>query len=123
MDELTEILKSNDIEVLKRALQDLIVLFEKQNRNYSELKQQVVKMKKPIKLIYKHFDDIDIDPESNSPIEPNDCLIETAIQTLSSIRLARKLQSQSNQTIARDLQSILDQEEMTQSQLSSVFEE
>ena len=47
--QFSEVLNGNDIDALKTALQNLMVLFETQNRNYMELKQQVKLLKRVIR--------------------------------------------------------------------------
>ena len=122
MDDFTNIIKSNDVEALKSALQNLLVLFETQNRNYNELKNEVKKLKTPIHFELFHSEDISILPDETLPINNNEDILNVANQTLASIRLSRKLQKESNKIVLDSLNSLINSEDDTKLQLTSLFD-
>lgn len=118
--QFSEVLNGNDIDALKTALQNLMVLFETQNRNYMELKQQVksLKLHKPTLEIEK-MDTITIDTDDTKPM--TDGLVEGAYELLASMRLARKSQEKTMADVKGSLKSVIAQENTRRSRLASAL--
>jgi len=122
MEDFSEVIRSNDVEALKSALENLLVLFETQNRNYNELKSEVKKMKTPVNYQFFHSEDINILPTENLPINNDDELLNTANQTLASLRLSRKLQKETNKIVIDSLKSLINTDDDTKLKLTTIFE-
>lgn len=118
--QFSEVLNGNDIDALKTALQNLMVLFETQNRNYMELKQQVksLKLRKPTLGIEK-MDTFTIDTDDTKPM--TDGLVEGAYELLASMRLARKNQDKTMADVKGSLKSVIAQENTRRSRLASAL--
>lgn len=118
--QFSEVLNGNDVDALKTALQNLMVLFETQNRNYMELKQQVksLKLRKPTLGIEK-MDTFTIDTDDTKPM--TDGLVEGAYELLASMRLARKNQDKTMADVKGSLKSVIAQENTRRSRLASAL--
>lgn len=116
-----EVLNGNDVDALKTSLQNLMVLFENQNRNYLELKEQVknLKLRKPHLSVVK-ADSVTITSEESRV--PADGLVENAYELLAAIRLSRKIQEKASTSIESSTKKILDNENMKISQLYKVMD-
>ena len=121
LNKFDDILNGNDVEALKTALQNLMLLFENQNRNYIELKNQVknMKFKKP-NLSFEKGDVITITNEEAMP-DIKEGIVHNAYELLAAIRATRK----SNNTILaqteKTLEQLSTQEKLNNSKFSSIF--
>lgn len=118
--QFSEVLNGNDVDALKTALQNLMVLFETQNRNYMELKQQVksLKLRKPVLEVEK-MDTFTIDTEDSKPM--TDGLVEGAYELLASMRIARKSQEKTVANVKSSLKTVIAQENTRRSKLASAL--
>lgn len=115
-----EVLSTDDVDALKTALQNLMVLFEAQNRNYLELKQQVkyLKTKRPV-MTYETADFVTILPEESKPI--TDGLIEESYELLAAIRRCRKIHNKTATGIEKTLSSMVSNEEQRTAQMTAAI--
>ena len=101
-EEFNEVLNSNDTEALKTSLQNLMVLFETQNKHYLELKNQITFLKqKKNNLIIEKGDIINILNENNKPNTNN--LIDQSYELLASIKKSRKIYQKISYSIENSL--------------------
>lgn len=116
-----EVLNGNDIDALKTALQNLMVLFEQQNRNYLELKEQVTNMRIPTpSFTIQRADSITIDSSESKPNIAG--ITEGAYEMLAAIRMARKQQEQTMSDITETLKDVIQQEDSSRSRLAALLE-
>ena len=115
-----DILESEDVDALKAALQNLMVLFETQNRNYIELKQQVknLKLKKP-NMQLEHGDEFTILPEDNRP--PAGEIVEETYELLAAIRRSRKIHNKTATNIEKTLSTLTSNEEQRTAQMDVIL--
>lgn len=116
-----DVLNGNDVEALKTALQNLMLLFETQNRNYLELKKQVktLKLYKP-NLTLEHGSQITIfNEESYPPVEEG--LVQNAYELLASIRYSRKTNNEILAQTEKAITKFTNQERMNTNQLSTII--
>lgn len=116
-----EVLNGNDVEALKTALQNLMLLFETQNRNYLELKSQVknLKLRKP-NLSIEHGNEITIYNEDARPnIEEG--LVQNSYELLAAIRIARKSNNEILAQAEKTIEKFSQQEQMSNNKLSSIM--
>ena len=116
-----EVLNGNNIDALKTALQNLMVLFEQQNRNYLELKEQVTNMRLPTpSFTIQCGDSITIDASESKPNIAG--ITEGAYEMLAAIRMARKQQEQTMSDITETLKDVIQQEDSSRSRLAALLE-
>lgn len=115
-----DILESEDVDALKASLQNLMVLFETQNRNYLELKQQVknLKLRRP-NMIVEKGDEITILPEENQP--PSGEIVEETYELLAAIRRSRKIHNKTATSIEKTLTSLSSSEEKRTAQMDGIL--
>ncbi|EAY19885.1 hypothetical protein TVAG_129930 [Trichomonas vaginalis G3] len=115
-----DVLESQDVDTLRAALQNLMVLFETQNRNYLELKQQVknLKIKKP-NMVVEQCEEISIDPEDNRP--PSNDIIDDSYELLASIRRSRKVHNRTIAGVEKMLNTLCTNEENRTNQMASIL--
>ena len=120
-DAFDDVLSGNDVDALKTALQNLMVLFEQQNRNYLELKEQIriLKFQKPTFTIQRG-DSTTIDVTDSKP--KSDGLLSSAYQMLAAIRLARKTQEQSIDGVTETLNDVLQRQSESQARFTDLLE-
>ncbi|KAK8890627.1 hypothetical protein M9Y10_035408 [Tritrichomonas musculus] len=116
-----DVLNGNDVEALKTALQNLMLLFETQNRNYLELKSQVknLKLRKP-NLSIEHGNEITIFNEDALP-KVEDGLVQNAYELLASIRIARKSNKEILEQTEKTIDKFSQQEQMNNTKLSTLI--
>ena len=121
-EEFADVLNSNDVDALKTALQNLMVLFEQQNRNYLELKEQLTafKLVRP-PLAIEQGDNVTIGAEEAKPLQTSG-LLESAYEMLAAMRLARKTQEKSMSEIRATLKDVIKYENSSRSRLSRILE-
>ena len=97
-----------------------MVLFERQNRNYLELKQQVknLKLKKPNMQI-ENGEEISISPEENKP--PSNDFVEQTYELLAGIRRARKVHNKTSTNIQKTLTNMISNEEQRTAQIEGLL--
>jgi len=88
-EEFSSVLVSNDTESLKEALQNLLIMFESQNRNYLELKKEIKHMKTKRSFSIEQADSITISPDVKDT--KSDIIVEDAYNLLASIRCSRNM--------------------------------
>ena len=115
-----DILESEDVDALKASLQNLMVLFETQNRNYLELKQQVknLKLRRP-NMIVERGDEVTILPEDNKP--PSGEIVEETYELLAAIRRSRKIHNKTATSIEKTLTSLSASEEKRTAQMDGIL--
>lgn len=115
-----DVLDSQDVDALKAALQNLMVLFETQNRNYLELKHQVknLKIKKP-NMIVENCDEISLSPEENTP--PTSDVVDESYELLAAIRRSRKIHNRTITNVEKVLNTIVTNEENRTAQMASIL--
>jgi hypothetical protein len=116
-----EVLNGNDIDALKTALQNLMVLFETQNRNYMELREHLkaVKLQKP-NLSMQKLDTISISGEQAA--SKSEGIVEDAFELLAAVRLARKSHAQASSEIEHTLRHVIGQEKANQSRITHILD-
>ena len=116
-----DVLNGNDVEALKTALQNLMLLFETQNRNYLELKNQVknLKLRKP-NLSFERGNEITICNEDAFP-KVEDGIVQNAYELLASIRIARKSNKEILEQTERTIDKFSQQEQMSNTKLSTLI--
>jgi hypothetical protein len=104
-----EVLRGNDVTALKTALQNLMVLFEAQNRGYLEMKDQVKTMRFGKQgLTLDRCDIVSIGGEESRP----ECegIVDEAFQLLAAMRVARKAQNEVIEEVSGAIDELQDQE-------------
>lgn len=118
--QIQDLLDGEDIDALKTALQNLTVLFETQNRNYLELKQQVKNLKlKKTNMTVEKGDEITILPEENMP--PSGEIVEESYELLAAIRRSRKIHNKSATSIEKTLSTLSANEEQRTAQMAGIL--
>jgi hypothetical protein len=121
-DTFGEVLHGNDVDALKTALQNLMVLFETQNRNYLELKDHLkaVTFARP-SLKIARGDEVTIAGDESRP--PTSGVVDDAFELLAAIRLARRAGNKATAEVEGTLKSVLTQERSRRSKLESLLEQ
>ena len=115
-----DILESEDVDALKASLQNLMVLFETQNRNYLELKQQVKNLKlRKSNMQLEQCDSVTILPEENRP--PSGEIVEETYELLAGIRKARKVHNKTATSIEKMLSNLASNEEQRAAQMDAIL--
>ena len=117
-----EVLDSDDVDALKMALQNLIVLFETQNRNYMELKQQLktLKLGRPAFQCEKG-DTFTIDADDAQPSAES--FVEGSYELLAMMRSIRKANDRTMAMVKGSLTDLIDIEDTRTSSLYNVLEQ
>lgn len=101
IDQLSEILGGDDVEALRSALSNLMVLFETQNRNYLELRQYISTLPPPPRLSICKGDVVSIDGSESKPQTGG--MAESAFEILASIRRSRRVLERTGIEMERDI--------------------
>jgi hypothetical protein len=114
-----DVLNSGDVDALKTALQNLMVLFETQNRNYLELKEHIRKLKTPRRAMQiVKGDEVSVPGEESRP--PSGGIVEDAFELLAATRIARKMHAKAAAEVEATLTAVLSQERMRRTRNASL---
>ncbi|OHS97548.1 hypothetical protein TRFO_36242 [Tritrichomonas foetus] len=121
LEKFDNVLNGNDVEALKTALQNLMLLFENQNRNYLELKEQVknLKFKKP-QLSFEKGDEFTIANEETRP-NMEEGIVQNSYDILASIRMSRKITSDILTQAEKTIEKFSTQEKLNNTKISTII--
>jgi hypothetical protein len=117
----TEILNGNDVNALKNALQNLMVLFETQNRGYCDLREQLKALKLAKRgLVIEKTVEMTVEGENSRP--QCEGIVDEAFELLAAVRSARKAQIEACDTAVQNLKSVLEEEKDKRRQIWKIHQ-
>ena len=115
-----DILESEDVDALKAALQNLMVLFDTQNRNYLELKQQVKNLKlRKTNMVIEQADELTLLPEDTRP--PSGEIVDETFELLAAMRRSRKIHNKTTAAVEKLLNNLAGNEEQRTVQMEAIL--